>query len=275
MNEININFPLISIVTVTYNNATELEETIKSVCMQTYKNIEYIIIDGGSTDHTLSVLNSYNENISYWISEKDDGIYDAMNKGHSIASGNYIFFLNSGDILSEPDVLARIFTNKQILQKIPFLIMGKIECQFDKQFCWISNICSEINIQYSPPHQAIFIKKDIYKKYNYNKYFKILGDRDYWLRLFYDGLYKIYTVDTIISRYSLGGISSNPKNICIYLREVMILSCLYQKNINYILLAKELFKNIAKINIYYLIGSKNYYKFIGKYIHKLKMQNKS
>jgi len=89
--------PLISIVTVVYNGAKHLEQTILSVLKQSYPNVEYLIIDGGSTDGTLEIIRQYEEAIDYWISETDKGIYDAMNKGISLASGDYIVFLNADD----------------------------------------------------------------------------------------------------------------------------------------------------------------------------------
>ena len=89
--------PLVTVVTVVYNNAETIEETIRSVLYQTYDNVEYIIIDGGSDDGTLEIIKSYNDSIDYWISEPDKGIYNAMNKGIPLARGQYINFLNADD----------------------------------------------------------------------------------------------------------------------------------------------------------------------------------
>jgi len=90
---------LITVVTVVFNGDQLLEETIRSVVRQTYKDIEYIIIDGGSTDGTLDIIKKYEDKIDYWISEPDDGIYDAMNKGIANATGDWIYFINAGDSL--------------------------------------------------------------------------------------------------------------------------------------------------------------------------------
>lgn len=100
--------PLISIITVVFNSKSLIEETIKSVLQQTYSNIEYIIIDGASTDGTLQLIEAYRSKLAFFISEKDTGIYDAMNKGLKSATGDYVMFLNAGDLLYESTTLEKI-----------------------------------------------------------------------------------------------------------------------------------------------------------------------
>ena len=100
--------PKFSIITVTYNAAKVLEDTIQSIVTQTYKNLEYIIVDGGSTDETLDIIHKYQEHITTVISEPDQGLYDAMNKGLRKARGCYLVFLNAGDAFHEPDTLQKI-----------------------------------------------------------------------------------------------------------------------------------------------------------------------
>ena len=104
--------PLVSVVTVVFNGEKYLEETIQSVINQTYDNVEYIIIDGGSTDGTLDIIKKYEDRIDYWVSERDRGIYDAMNKGIDLASGEWINFMNAGDGLDSYSILNEIFSNK-------------------------------------------------------------------------------------------------------------------------------------------------------------------
>jgi glycosyltransferase involved in cell wall biosynthesis len=103
--------PVISVITVVYNNKIFLEKTIKSIVFQTYPNIEYIIIDGNSTDGTIDVIRTYEDKISYWLSEKDSGIYDAMNKGLSCSTGDYVWFINAGDQIKEPGTLQSVIKN--------------------------------------------------------------------------------------------------------------------------------------------------------------------
>lgn len=101
----------ITVITVCYNAADTLEQTIESVINQTYQNIEYIIVDGGSTDETLSIIRKYEHKITKWISEPDKGIYDAMNKGIEMASGEWLNFMNAGDVFASKDVLEKIFSS--------------------------------------------------------------------------------------------------------------------------------------------------------------------
>ena len=101
--------PLFSIITVSYNAKESIEDTINSIVNQTYSNFEYIIVDGGSTDGTLDIIRKYEDKISYWISEPDNGIYDAMNKGLAICKGEWINFMNSGDLFYNDHVLVDIY----------------------------------------------------------------------------------------------------------------------------------------------------------------------
>src|ERR1700761_112956 len=104
--------PRLSIITIVYNNASDIERTILSVINQTYKNIEYIIIDGASTDGTLNIIGKYRDSISKLVSEPDKGIYDAMNKGLQQATGDYVLFMNSGDEIYAGDTVEKIFNTE-------------------------------------------------------------------------------------------------------------------------------------------------------------------
>ena len=108
-----MNNPKISVVTVVYNSAALIENTVNSIINQSYSHIEYIVVDGGSTDGTIDILNRYKKNISTLISEPDRGIYDAMNKGISLATGDFVVFINSGDKFSSDDILENIFSNPE------------------------------------------------------------------------------------------------------------------------------------------------------------------
>ena len=151
----------ISIITVSYDAAKTIEQTIYSVINQTYDNIEYIIIDGGSTDRTVDIIKKNENEIAYWVSESDKGIYDAMNKGIDVATGDYIYFLGADDWL----------VNKNIIYKIASRIMHYNDYDF---YCGnvilydsVSNLVKQSNFMFSVdeikkgnmyPHQGMFVK---------------------------------------------------------------------------------------------------------------------
>lgn len=123
--------PLITIITVAYNAVKDIENTILSVLNQTYPNIEYIIIDGGSTDGTLDIIKKYEDKISYWVSEADKGIYDAMNKGALKATGEWLNFMNAGDTFYDQQVLEKVFKDNDWSDAD--VIYGDINIEYPKK----------------------------------------------------------------------------------------------------------------------------------------------
>lgn len=118
--------PKFSIITIVYNREQDIEYTLNSVISQTYNNIEYIVIDGGSTDDTLNIINRYRDQMKHFISEKDDGIYDAMNKGLHLATGDYVLFINGGDQLHQINTIEDIYLqNIKGHTKSPDIIFGE------------------------------------------------------------------------------------------------------------------------------------------------------
>lgn len=199
---------LVTVITVVFNDKQHIENTICSVINQTYKNIEYIIIDGGSTDGTMEIVKKYKNSLDYIISEKDNGIYDAMNKGIKLASGKWINFLNSGDT----------FNNKKVIEKISFskfqkntIIYGNAKIfNIKKKFLKVLKafILNKNNLILFGTrvvcHQAIFYNKKI--KFIYPKKYKLKGELySYFEYLKYgESAY----IDLIICNYKLGGIGN-------------------------------------------------------------------
>ena len=162
------NYPKVSIITVVYNGIEFLEETIKSVIAQTYPNIEYIIVDGGSKDGTLDIIKKYEAHISKWISEPDKGIYDAMNKGIDLATGDWQNFLNAGDSFVDNNVLEKIFTTN--LENITLVYGDIIAIRENGQKLNVNAIelkdDNSIKKGMKVCHQAIFYNKNIMIKYD-------------------------------------------------------------------------------------------------------------
>ena len=176
--------PLITVVTVVYNDRENLEETILSVINQTYDNVEYIIIDGGSTDGTLDIIKKYENSIDYWVSEKDNGIYDAMNKGIRLSTGVYCNLLNSGDYFGLKHLEEISLTVKGCYRDI---IYSDYYLYF-KEMQLITPRKSTLNLYFGMTisHQSLFIPISVYKKEGlYSLDYKLASDYELLLRLFF------------------------------------------------------------------------------------------
>ena len=212
----------VSIVTVSLNSEKTIEKTINSVTSQNHKDIEYIIIDGGSSDNTLKITDKYKEDITRMISEKDKGIYDAINKGIQIATGDIISLIHSNDI----------FVDKNVISKIDYIF--KTNPDFDvilADLAFKKNLDEEkitryysvknfkpwmLRIGLSPPHSTAFFRSSVYKKVGlYQSNFKIAGDFDFFVRCFLKHKIKFDYLDECLIYMSTGGTSG--KNIFSYL----------------------------------------------------------
>lgn len=176
-----------TIITVSFNSANTIVETIKSVLAQDYKNIEYIIIDGASTDGTLEIINQYSSQITKIISEKDAGIYDAMNKGLAAATGDIVGILNSDDLFHNTTVLSTIIqhfnptidciaTDVEIFSTVPSNVLRYYSCTRWKKWMF--------RFGHQPPHPGFYVRNSVYKKYGFfNITYKLAADFDMLLRL--------------------------------------------------------------------------------------------
>ena len=218
-----VDLPIITVITVCYNAINSISETVRSVLNQSYfSNIEYIVIDGNSTDGTLDVLNSNLSGIDKLISEPDLGIYDAMNKGILNASGDWILFLNAGDKFFGDDTLQNIY--EQLL-----------ECDVLYGKTAIQNRDSKRRIRDSYPrsidwkvipycHQSVLIKRDILAKSLFNTSYKIAADYDQYFRLKNNNI-KFESVTNIISVYDNEGFSAlNYKSLLKEYKEISLLN---------------------------------------------------
>lgn len=210
------NEPLISIITVVYNGEKTIEETIKSILVQTYKNIEYIIIDGASSDNTVKIIKKYQDKISYWVSEKDGGIYDAMNKGIMVSHGEIIGIVNADDTLY-PNTLQEVYEQMDV-HGLDYTY-GSIHLMDEKSVVFGETIPmkkKDITLKkYKDmpfPHPSLFVKKEVYKQIGlFNLQFKLSADYDFVLRLLnsnYKGLALSNTTGKFRSGGSSGGIAT-------------------------------------------------------------------
>jgi glycosyltransferase involved in cell wall biosynthesis len=218
-------FPLVSIITVVYNSRNKIEDTIKSILNQKYSNKELIIIDGGSTDGTIENINKFRSDIKVLISEKDNGIYDAMNKGVISAKGDWLIFMNSGDSFYDNDVLDRVFSKNMFYPKLKIIygnyllkdsntiISPQIYC-YDYYF-YFETLC----------HQAIFFNKESFKLIgNFDLKYKVIADRDWLYRAQKKGV-KFFKLDIAICQWEKEGFSSN--NLVVWKDEVDLYRHIY------------------------------------------------
>lgn len=199
----------ISVITVCLNSVKTIERTIRSVQNQMYDDLEYIIIDGGSTDGTVEVIKRYEEFVSYWVSEEDDGLYDAMNKGIAKATGEIIAFLNSDDWY-EKNALVKV---KRYYEKYnPMILTGRVNTPQKGQWKKYVNLweSDKENIRMVMIYQqpATFTRREIFDQLGgFNTSYKIGGDFEWMLRV-YDSGTEIMCVEDVFTNFSLRGISS-------------------------------------------------------------------
>lgn len=204
---------LLSIITVCFNAAETIEMTIQSIIKQRYKDIEYIIIDGGSTDGTLDIIRKYSSNIAYWISEKDQGIYDAMNKGISKASGSWIYFLGADDVLYDSEVISDVFVDMNAYKKGTKILYGNVVFSqskilygglFSRSRIIKENIC----------HQSLFYHISIFQVFGvFNLRYNLLSDWEFNMRVFSKCEEDAVFIDRTICFYNEQGSSTRKSDI--------------------------------------------------------------
>ena len=194
--------PLFSIITINYNGLEGLKQSMTSVLNQTYENYEYIVIDGGSTDGSAHYIEEHSDRLDYWISEKDKGIYNAMNKGVAKATGDYVYFLNSGDYFMFSEVLSLV-QKKLVNNPTDILVTGVLKSDpdtgayeidvpqnVDKLSLFSKMIC----------HQVLFVKKTIFDNLgDFDESYVIKADYEWLLRVLHSKKYMLSYYDTVIT----------------------------------------------------------------------------
>lgn len=198
----------LSIITINFNDHAGLDKTIQSVINQTFKDFEYIVIDGASTDGSVDVIKKYANKLTHWISEPDTGIYNAMNKGTRIAQGEYCFYLNSGDFLAADDVLEKAFSYN--------FTEDIVSCNcldFDDKHEWLKvppkNVSLFTFVGGSLPHPTTFIKRNILERLGgYNESYRIMSDWCFFLEAMIIQQCSYRTLDILLTKFNCYGISS-------------------------------------------------------------------
>jgi glycosyltransferase involved in cell wall biosynthesis len=192
--------PLITVVTVVRNGEKTLEQTMLSVINQTCPNIEYIVVDGASTDGTLDIIRKYEDRIDYWMSEPDKGIYDAMNKGIDLATGEWINFMNSGDGLYGNDILRKVFEGNIVSEDI---IYGDVFLAHRLgSFVQKAKPLNLIAKQMVFVHQAAFVRSALMKEMKFDITYKICGDYNFFYQCYKNDIHFLYT-PFVIAMYNV------------------------------------------------------------------------
>jgi glycosyltransferase involved in cell wall biosynthesis len=242
--------PYFSIITINLNNVEGLRKTVLSVVSQNFNDFEYIVIDGGSIDGSVEIIKKFSDKIDHWLSEQDNGVYHAMNKGIRKAKGEYILFLNSGDTLVDDSILSNCrnygFTEDYVFGRINLVSDNKV-LQYDRQ---IPN--TDISLlylcQYGIPHQSSFIKMDLFEQFGfYDEDLKIMSDWKFFLQTIVMNNGSLNFLPLTISNYDVNGMSANME--LLQLEKAKILEALVPhrilKDINYLI---NSYKDIQRIN---------------------------
>ncbi|MFH1478585.1 MAG: glycosyltransferase family 2 protein [Candidatus Omnitrophota bacterium] len=250
--------PKVSVVTVCFNSEEFLERTIKSVLSQTYEDIEYIIIDGGSKDRTLEILDKYKSKIGYLLSEQDEGIFDAMNKGIIASKGEILCFLNSDDYFYNIDAVKNAVDFFKKRKKVDFIYGDMLYHDPRAKITWryrYPRFIMKIHfIGDSIGHPATFFSRAAFEKTGYyDTRFKIAGDCEWFLRALYRKRSRAMYTGQIVSVFQYGGISNSDAHRKLRLMERKMLFEMYfnffelllAKILNFILFG-DLFRSIAK-----------------------------
>ena len=234
-----MNRPIITIITVSYNAKSIIEDTILSVINQTYPNIEYIVIDGGSTDGTIDIIKKYENRITRWISEPDKGIYDAMNKGINIAKGEWINFMNCGDTFCQNKTIENIFSDNLYRYDIIYGAVNMKSDTFNKTV-WPKN-----KITHSNPmpfnHQCVFVRTSLYKQYQFDISYRYAADYNIFCKIHKKAKY--LEVKEIIANYSVDGVSST-NGISVNRERLKSNPCIYNYYLHLLYYRNYLIKSI-------------------------------
>jgi glycosyltransferase involved in cell wall biosynthesis len=230
----------LTVVTVTYNAGASLEKTIQSVINQEYPNLEYIIIDGSSTDETIEIIKKYEKNINYWISEPDKGIYEAMNKGIEVAKGDWINFMNAGDAYANNETLAKL--SQQIRTESDIVYGDRFYLKKDKKTLQKAMPIETIFKRMPFGHQATFFKRDLIQNIRFNDTYKFAADYNLLMQLYLQN-YNFQYVELPICNYVSGGKSESGLRPYLEVLKILFDNCDDEKVIEQNVYFQSFYKN--------------------------------
>jgi len=196
----------LSVITVNKDNAAGLKKTCLSVVSQTYKDFEWIIIDGGSKDDSVSIIKQYSDKVTYWTSEPDSGIYNAMNKGIKQAAGNYLLFLNSGDFILYSWTLEEAFNEIKECKQADVYYSDAVEDTY-KVIIYPKNINLRFFIHYMINHQNVLIRRELFERQLYNEKYKITADWFFFISELHQHNISFFHIKTNITVFDTNGVS--------------------------------------------------------------------
>ena len=199
----------LSIITINYNNRDGLQKTIDSIVSQSFKDFEWIVIDGGSTDGSCDLLERYSDHFAYWVSEPDKGVYNAMNKGVVQAKGEYVNFMNSGDSFASPTILEKIFLTSHTADVLyGYMMRGSIDGEVNNLLMMKHNLTWIDFYRDGLPHQSTFIKRSLFDQFGlYDENLKAVSDWKFFVNAFVYHNATSQFIPKKISVYAEGGIS--------------------------------------------------------------------
>jgi len=215
-----MSLPLISIITVVYNGASTIGQTIRSVAEQSYAPIEYIVVDGGSTDDTIGIVKSSGDTITKWVSEPDKGIYDAMNKGIRMATGEWVYFLGSDDVFNNKDVLTSFFANGAADEADVVygdVVLAGTKAPYDGPFDLEKLLSRNLS------HQAAFYRRSLFGRLgDFDLKYRMHADWDFNIRCFSDPAVRCRYTGVLVADFGPGGFSASMRHDLPFLREKLI-----------------------------------------------------
>ncbi len=247
--------PKISVVTVCYNAKDTIEKTILSVINQTYDNVEYIIVDGASTDGTVDIIKKYGNCIARWVSEPDSGIYDAMNKGLRCATGDYLNFMNAGDTFYDNDVICEVARNvghdiDVIFGDVAFVIDNLL--YVNRAVPFYNHLPLHHSMGFN--HQSTFVRTQLAKKLEFDLRYELAADYNMIISIYrLNGVFK-QLHGTIVAIYDITGVSAKKRRLHYY-EKLMVdnPSCFFNALKSYIFALKNMLVVLVKhlVNIVY------------------------